>query len=690
MDLTAWAAYAFITAAAFAATLLHYRRHEPPGRGRTLLAALRGLVFGVLILLLFDPRVPAVVPGTRAATTVLVDASLSMRLADSTGTSRWEEAAGIVGRLRADRVLLFGAGDARQVATLQGSAPTDGASRLAPALRAAAEAGAARVVVVTDGGVEDAAEASRVAASSGVSVELRTVGERTRANLGLWEVRAPEWAEVGEEATVEVELARVGTGAPDSVTLVLTREDRELVRTRVAVPGEGRTSTASLRFVPQAGSDEPVRFGVRILEGDGEPADDRRTVYIRVAEEPPGVVLLSFRPDQEPRFLLPVLERSLGVPATGWMVFPGGRFIRLGYGAEAGLVVDEPTARTAAENPDVLVLHGMDGDAPAWARQAATRARRLLVFPSAGSAPTGPLEVGPAQQGDWYPFAELPPSPIAALLAGMDPGDAPPLTSLRDAAIPAGWWSPVNARLGRRGQPEPVLVAGRSGERRIAVALAEGYWRWAFAGGSGRGLYDRLWSAVAGWLAEEEGETEAVVRPVRRSVPAAEPVRFAGPAGTDSMHVVLTAGAGGAPAGAGDGATPDSVASPGEPQDGAATTAVVDTFLTAVDDTVTLDGLPPGRYRYRVRTIGSEPDQGGDGQERAISAAGEGEITVESWSPELTRPIAPLRLGGEGDGEGGGSAGRGGRPLHATPWPYGALVLLLCVEWALRRRWGLR
>jgi hypothetical protein len=32
----------------------------------------------------------------------------------------------------------------------------------------------------------------------------------------------------------------------------------------------------------------------------------------------------------------------------------------------------------------------------------------------------------------------------------------------------------------------------------------------------------------------------------------------------------------------------------------------------------------------------------------------------------------------------------GGRPLHAAPWPYVLLVLLLCTEWVLRRRWGLR
>jgi hypothetical protein len=34
-------------------------------------------------------------------------------------------------------------------------------------------------------------------------------------------------------------------------------------------------------------------------------------------------------------------------------------------------------------------------------------------------------------------------------------------------------------------------------------------------------------------------------------------------------------------------------------------------------------------------------------------------------------------------------AGRG-EPLRLRIWPYLLVALLLCTEWALRRRWGLR
>lgn len=686
MDFIAWAIYAFIAVAAFAATLFHYRRHEPAGRGRHVLAVLRWLAIALLVLLVFDPDVPAAGATGRDATAVLVDASLSMRLTDPDGTSRWDEAVERVTAFDAGRVLLFGGGDARSVTSLDGAGPTAGSSRLAPALRAAAEGGASRVIVITDGALEDATEARRAADESGVAVELVTVGRRTRANVGVTAVRAPAWAEVDEETVVEVDVARVGEGAPDSVTVVLSRDGQDLVRSRVPVPSEGRTSAADLRFTPRAGTRGPVRYDVRLVEGDSEAADDRRSVYVHVAEEPPGVAMISFRPDQEPRFLLPVLERSLGVPTRGWLALRGGRYIRLGFGRDAGQVADESTVRAAVEAADFLVFHGVDSNTPGWAGEAGRAAGRLLVFPAEASASMLPFDVGTERAGDWYPAPDVPSSPVAALIAGTDPGDAPPLTALRDAGDPAGFWTPLNVRLSRRGPARPVLLAGRPEGRRVVVALGEGYWRWALAGGTARALYDRMWSAVAGWLAEEQVTVTDEVRPIRRAVEAASPVRWLVPAGMDSARIVLT------PATPGD---PDPEAGPGDrapapdtPPVGSAALepTAVDTVVPVVGDTLTIAGMPAGHYRYDVTAFGPVT---GD-TTSPVGARGDGEITVESFSPELTRSAIPLELGAEGIEAAGERRARGRRPLHATPWPYGLLVLLVCVEWILRRRWGLR
>lgn len=659
MDLTAWALYAFIAAVALGGAVLHYRLREPAGRGRNALAVLRGLVLAVLVLILFDPTVPAGVRERGGETVVLLDVSASMALPTTDGFRRWDEARGVVEELEADRVLAFGAGEAALATSLDSLEPDAAGTRLAGALRAAMEAGARRVVVVTDGGVEDAFEARRLAGAGGTEVVSRLVGENTVINLGITEVDAPGWLETESEGAVRFSLGRVGVGVvPESATVVLRRDGRELGRTRVPVPEEGRTTSAEVRFTPGGASSEMVRLDLALEPGGSMTADDHRTLYVRVSDEPAGVTLVSFRPGQEPRFLLPVLERALGIPVQGWLALPGGRFIRIGAGEEAGRGGDPEAVRRAINRADLVVLHGLTDGAPGWARSVAAGGSRVLVFPGE-SWPSLPWpETRSARTGDWYVSDDLPPSPISAILAGVETGDVPPLMSLWVAADgPSTQWAAVHARLNRRGEPEPVLVAGSPGNRRVAVAVGEGYWRWAFDGPEGRELYDRLWSAVTAWLLEDGVEPgDEAVRPVDRVVARGGVLIWAVPTGTDSVWVRLV------------------------PEDTAGALPQ-DTVIPAEAGRARMAAPPPGHYRYEART--------GTGE------SGEGGMSVESYSPELTRGGTPLDFGGPGTPAGAGgtvaeaSAGAG-RPLHATPWPYAMVVMLLCTEWVLRRRWGLR
>jgi hypothetical protein len=659
MDLTAWALYALMAAVVLGGALLHYRRNEPAGRGRILLAALRGLALAVLTLLLFDPMVPTRLAEPRLAI-ALVDGSLSMRLPSPDGTTRWEEAKRVVAGTGADRVLVFGGTDAVAVGSVEEAAPRAPGSRLAPALRAALEAGAARVVVVTDGALEDPEEAARLLGGHGVLAAVHRVGERTAGNLAVAELESPGWARAGEAVEVRAGIGRLGEGVPDSVTVALRHEGQVLARARAAVPAEGRVAPAVLRFVPRPGMEGLVRLDVGLEVSDAEPADDHRSLYLVVAEQPAGVVLVSFRPGQEPRFLLPVVERAVGLPTRGWLAVGGDRFIRVGMGAEAGAVDAEQDVRRAVAEADLLVLHGVDDRSPEWARRAAG-ARATLVLP-AGPVSEAPVRLGAARPGEWYPSPELPPSPAGPFLTGAVPDAAPPLDAVRAAETPPGWWAPLHVRQDRRGDPSPVLVAGEAGGRRMAVALGEGYWRWAFFDDRSRALYRAFWSGVASWLmgAAPVGGAD-LARPETQVVPRGEPLRWVVPPDAESLRVVLRA-----------------IADPAggrldEP------TVAADTVLAAARGAAVQRPPAPGHYRYEARVVG-------DGREAGVAG---GELTVERYSPEFTRPGGALELG-TGAVEPAATAARVGRPLRASPWPYVVLVALLCGEWVLRRRWGLR
>jgi hypothetical protein len=667
MDLIAWALYAFIAAGVLLGTLLYYQRKEPPGRGRVLLAALRGGALALLVLLLFDPAVPAGRDAAQGLTVALVDASLSMRLPAPDGTTRWSEARRAVAELAPDRVVVFGAGEAVQVRSLNEIDPGAPGSRLAPALRAALESGAGRLVVVTDGALEDVDEVARLARERGIAVEIARVGEQTAGNLGLAELEVPGWALAGEEVVVSVGVSRLGDAVPDSVAVSVTWGGAELSRVHIATPPEGRVSAAVLRFTPPAGMEGLVRVDAALDVVDAEPADDRRSAYLTVAERPAGVALVSFHADQEPRFLLPVLERAVGLPTRGWIAVGGDRFVRVGLGREAGTVATATEVRGALADADLVVLHGLDDTAPAWA-SAAVRGPRVLLFPR-GPISGVPVSMGGAAAGEWYASAQPPASPMAPFLAAVQPEAAPPLTALRPADPPPGWWSPLDARRDRRGEPRPVLLAGEANERRMVVALADGYWRWAFGDTRSRALYDALWSGVSGWLMEAAPARVAEgVRPAARVVPRGEPLRWVVPLGIDSVRISLRPDGGDEPAGPADGP------GTGEP-------AALDTVLAALDGVAVQSPPPPGHYRYDARSHGT----GGE------AAVGSGEVTVERYSPEFTRPSRPLvSVGGADAAAPARAAARPSRPLRSWGWPYLVLVTLLCAEWVLRRRWGLR
>jgi hypothetical protein len=453
---------------------------------------------------------------------------------------------------------------------------------------------------------------------------------------------------------VSVVIASNGSGPPRR--LVVRQDTRVLADSAIEIPPAGRVLRTAVQVRPVAPpGGGMVRLDLSLEPADELPLDDRRAVMVNVAAEPAGIVLVSARPDWEPRFLLPVLERALGLPARGFLQISPGTWITMGSGAVAGRGVPAADVARAASAADLLVLHAPESNGPSWLSAAIARAPSLLVLPNAPS-PVLPVRASAPQAGDWFAVDAIPASPVAPLLADVTVVDAPPLAALMTVEdAPAGAWAPIHVQQARGGRAYPALLAGTSGSRRWAVALTQGYWQWAFHGGAPRQLYERVWSAVGGWLiAGQVAGGGAAVRPV-------EPIL---PRGAPSGWVAA-------------GVAPDSIRLRARSAGG----AVLDTMLVrAARDTIAGPALAPGSWRYQATAFA--------GDERM---AGNGELFVEDYSPELARPIAALAdVRARGNLAGDARAPNGATPLHASPAPYILMVLLLAAEWVLRRRWGLR
>lgn len=288
--------------------------------------------------------------------------------------------------------------------------------------------------------------------------------------------------------------------------------------------------------------------------------------------------------------------------------------------------IAEADVRAAFRDAPVAILHG---DTAAFGPpRAATSGPLALVVPATTS------------DGEWY-AADAPPSPLAPALSGLPWDSLPPITV--GAAPPAGQWRALEVRRGRE-EDRRVIIAGSDTPRRLVIVAASGLWRWRFRGGASADAFTALWGSLFDWLAAERADRRAAV-PTGIVARAGEPVRWHRGNATDSSVLVVLRRVG-----RNDSARVDSM-----------------TLRFHGDATIAESPpLAPGLYTATVR---------GGSTMLAVNNARE-------WLPRAPRVKA-------------GAIG-GGVPVDAAPrlrsagWAYALLLLLLCAEWVVRRRLGMR
>lgn len=621
-----------------------YLRLELRVSGARWLAVVRSAALVLVLLLLFNPRLP-VGDGAGASTRwVLLDGSLSMSAVDQAGATAWAGASTRAQALvaRGWTAVHFGGEALRREAPASGR-PDRLESRLAPALNAAAEAGVREVRVLTDARLEDAVAVGSALEALPLEVVIERFGGAI-SNAGIARFEVADLAR--PDGTPVAELDVFGDAVGDSITVDILEEDRAVATVRVPTPSAGLRSTTTLDLPTPAASGR-VRYEARVAAAsDGFAGDDVAVSYANVGFEEGGVVLLSLRPDWEPRHLLPVLEEVTGLDATGYLRAGDDRFVPMGRAIDRAGPVDSATVRRAASGATILVVHGLGADAAPWVRTLVAGPGRRLVMPSdpEGAAVVG-LDVAGPRRGEWYVSPDVPTSPIAGSLSGVAFEGLPPLTDVLMPTAPLDA-SPLTLQLRGTGAPVGALALTTRPAGRAAVALSSGFWRWAMRD-AGREPYRRLWSGVAGWLLADRAMASAEPRPVRWVFDRSEPVEWSMPTDPVGLRILIEN----------------------------ADTVVVDTTI-AGPGPVSTGALPPAAYRYTV--LGSDAD--------TLAA---GRFDVASTTLELLhRPADTERLTGRAAPS--VSEARAGSPLRTTPWPYILVLTLLCAEWIVRRRIGLR
>ncbi len=503
-----------ITTLAVALAAWTYLRHEAPAARAWVPMALRAVAWAAIGTLLLNPSCAG--SADRRPPIVLLDGSLSM-MSVRGGWQAAVDTARALGEVR-----WFG--DTRPASD---STPNRGRSELAPALAAVAASGR-RVVVVTDGELDDASDIpADLLRTSGVAVLARPVSR----DFAVTQVGAPGRITAGDTLRVTAEVRLSGEGPPDSAVVELTLGSRVLARRGVRIaPG------ASVPVAFSIGS-HGVPAGTHFLRvavagnRDAEPRDDGRLAAVEVAATP-GVVVLANPGDWDARFLYRTLREVAELPVKGYVRLDADRWRAMDDLKE----VSAGAVRAAARGADLLVVRGagegLDAD---------TRARGVLRWPEGANG----------GGGDWY-LAPTAGSPLAMAFFGVAIDSLPPAAGAVPLVPAAGDWVGATAQLGRRGVGRPVLVGRQEGRRRTITIGIEGLWRWEFRGGPSAQAYRAMMASAISWLLaspDSGGAAAHVVRPVvEQGMPlvfaraddstAALPVTLDGPAGsrTDTLR----------------------------------------------------------------------------------------------------------------------------------------------------------
>jgi hypothetical protein len=485
---------------------------------------------------------------------------------------------------------------------------------------------AGRALLVSTDGEIDDPDALRLLPGGS---DVRVAPAATGRDLALAALTLPRAAVSGDTVELEVTVVAGSAGAGAGTLDIAVGEQ---AATRVALqplpPFGSRTVAQRLRAPGSAGT-VLVRAAAR-TDADGEPANDTLRAALELAAGA-SAVFVSTAPDEDARFIVALLRGALALPTRGYYRVAVGQWRREGTLAP----VTEAEVRGALRDAPLAVVHGDTG--ALGPPRALARGSLALVAPPSGT------DDASGAGGEFFATG-APPSPLAPALAGLPWDSLPPLRVAERA--PQGTWEGLEARRGRRFERR-VAIAGTESPRRTVTVAASGFWRWRFRGGASADAFAAVWGGVFDWLAEERLDARAAV-PALASVRAGEPVRWrrGAAARADSTVLSLVRRSGGA-------------------GDSAGASRVTVRWPAGASMTET-PALAPGIYDVR--------------------APGGSSVVVVNPSRELVPRQPTVRAGRTGTTPPPGAAP--GLRTHA--WAYVLAAVLLCGEWVLRRRVGMR
>ncbi|MEQ1869581.1 MAG: glutamine amidotransferase [Vicinamibacterales bacterium] len=697
------------------------------------LIALRALAMLFLLALVCRPviELPPVNVGDTVVP-VLIDVSRSMRIPDADGESRLARAKAVAQELSADlaasaNVELLAFADTLVPAVVDTLEPTGRRTALAAALETVRSRyrgqRVAGVVVISDGG-DTAGLDITSAANQGMPVFTVGVGSADGvADREVVELTAGDPRLDQAAVDVHVSVAARGFGR-DPLTVKVLADGQVVDSHPITSPADGAPIDEWFTVFPNA-----TRASLYTAQVDAGPDEsvtenNARSVAMSPAGRRRRILVISGAPGYEHSFLLRALQQDRGVEVDA--IVRKGRneanqdtfLVQAGRERVATLASGFPSTKDALFGYDAIILSNLEGEfftrdqlmqAAAFVSE---RGGGLLLmggrsFERRGLTGTPledvlPVELtdrrggrmgGSADEGETGGRGAVALTdeglrhPVMRIGAKTDQlktlwATLPPLASSAPLGGPRPGASVLAVTRSANGMLLPVVAVQKYGRGRSMVFAGEASWRWRMLQPASDRRYDLFWRQAARWLTADTPEPVALTLPAsvdagddivvqveardRSFVPvegADVEVRMTSPSGVTAPLAVRTGDHGRASA-TGTVAVPGLYRLQAEARKNGVSLGTDDRWIAVGDNEREFADarLNEGTLRRLAQASGG----------RYVSAA-DARLLVK----DLMRAVPAMSVPKQ-------------RDLWHEPWAFALVVLLLALEWALRRAWGLR
>jgi hypothetical protein len=566
------------SACAVALSVWFYRTTLPPvpRSQRALLTILRALALSIVALLLFSPTLRLL--GTsveRPEVSILIDNSKSMRLTDHTG----DRAAVLRSLLNSQALSRLGHDATLRFSTF-GLHPhllpslasdtlafneeaTDIATALYQQARDRSRQNIRAVILLTDGMYTLGENPLSRVDELGLPVYTVGIGDSSQPkDIAIAHIAANALATAGSITPVEITVQSSGF---DGEHVEVRLEEGSTLIDRHELDLGGGTRTYPIRLNYQPGRDGTVRLTARVsvLPGEVTPANNTRSVTIRVLKSALKILLIAGSPEPDVSAVRQSIAEQPNLAVRSYTELRDGSFAEGGLlpsavdSADCLILIGMPTANTSA---DVLSALG---------RMLNERRVPLLYIAGKSVAASKLNQLGSALP---FSFAAVTPAEVSVSVLPAEAERGNPLIDLEAEGSFEAWKrlppiyrsaSPIRTLPGASilanssGQPmlgaNPLIVTRTLARQKSLAILGYGVWRWRLMGQEDpatQHLFDAFLFAGIRWLTSPEDSRRFKVTPTKELVPLGEPAEFtaqlygnaADPLSDARIRVVVTSG----------------------------------------------------------------------------------------------------------------------------------------------------